>query len=147
MKLFAPGHPWSKYTVTHSAVARRSVASQLFTGFSSMHGGSLRGARDPRGSMRHTLLKILKCRAETTRQELHTRPQPNSIRTSQAVNISVQQFIRKIRACVPMILLQSFVCFFKYFTLSLLLSPSFAFLSLCRIYDISLAKECSVYNI
>ena len=44
-----------------------------------MHGGSLRGARDPRGSIRHTLLKILKYRAETIRQGLHTRPQPNSI--------------------------------------------------------------------
>ena len=32
-------------------------------------------ARDPR----HTLLKILKYRAETIRQGLHTRPQPNSI--------------------------------------------------------------------
>ena len=32
-------------------------------------------ARDPR----HTLSKILKYRAETIRQGLHTRPQPNSI--------------------------------------------------------------------
>ena len=87
-----------------TVVARRSVASQLFTGFSSMHGGSLRGARDPRGSIRHTLLKILKFRAETTRQGLHTRPQPNSIKIG--VNSKLSRQVPDSRQAGNKILLQ-----------------------------------------
>ena len=69
-----------------------------------MHGGSLRGARDPRGSIRHTLLKILKFRAETTRQGLHTRPQPNSIKIG--VNSKLSRKVPDSRQAGNKILLQ-----------------------------------------
>ena len=50
-KLFSPGHPWSKAQL--AAVAQWTIASQLFTVYGSMQGGSFRGAGDPGGQKTH----------------------------------------------------------------------------------------------
>ena len=53
-RLFSPGHPRS--ILPNSAVAQRSVASQHFTSFGSMQGGSLRGNGEKGARRAHTCI-------------------------------------------------------------------------------------------